>query len=329
VTSPTRRAGGGALLALAATLPLAWWTPGPPGLRAALAVLGTATAVLFARWTGRRTHLTARATVHVICHAVLLLWVLPRVTEALGGGWHPFTLSASWETKLLWQVLLLPAVFLVSAVQEFAARGGGTPMPDDPPVRLVTTGLFAYVANPMQVGKLSILACWGALWGNPWLLAAAALGGAYSVFVACPREDLALEERYGASWRSYRAHVGRWWPRWRPWPMWTSARLYLDQDCPVCGQLGRWLESLAPPGLEVQPAVNHPDAPLARPAYEPGDGTPEEHGVVAVARALEHIHLGWAFLGCAVRLPLIRVVAQAVYDAVAPPRRGRAAVSAR
>ena len=47
--------------------------------------------------------------------------------------------------------------------------------------------------------------------------------------------------------------------------------------------------------------------------YEAEDGTREE-GVAAFARAIERIHLGWAFVGWAIRLPIARPVLQAVMD---------------
>ena len=39
-------------------------------------------------------------------------------------------------------------------------------------------------------------------------------------------------------------------------------------------------------------------------------------GVAAFARALEHIHLGWAFVGWTMRLPLVEPFLQLLVDAV-------------
>lgn len=36
-------------------------------------------------------------------------------------------------------------------------RGGGTPVPCDPPKRLVSTGPYAYIGNPMQTAMALIL----------------------------------------------------------------------------------------------------------------------------------------------------------------------------
>ena len=38
--------------------------------------------------------------------------------------------------------------------------------------------------------------------------------------------------------------------------------------------------------------------------------------MAALARALEHLHLGWALVGCLLRLPVINPGAQLLVDAV-------------
>ena len=65
---------------------------------------------------------------------------------------------------------------------------------------------------------------------------------------------------------------------------------------------------------------------MTRITYEPADGSRAATGVEAVARALEHIHLGWALLGFLLRLPIICQLAQLLADASgAEPRRIRPA----
>jgi protein-S-isoprenylcysteine O-methyltransferase Ste14 len=277
--------------------------------------IGLVPACLFARWTRHDRHLQARAVLHVIFYGGLMLAALPALVQTLGGGgWRPITFGASWATKLVWQVLMLPGVLLLTAVQEFVARGRGTPMPGDAPRRLVTTGAYAYVANPMQLGKSGLLATWGLLGQSPWVVAATFGSLVYSLGVACPREDRALTARFGEGWTRYRRSVPRWRPRWRPHydPQRPPARVWLDSTCGPCAQLGLWLSARGPVGLVVVPA----GIGARRMVYDSGDGGPRAEGVVALARVLEHVHLGWAFLGWAIRLPLVAPVAQLVADAV-------------
>jgi protein-S-isoprenylcysteine O-methyltransferase Ste14 len=128
------------------------------------------------------------------------------------------------------QVFRLTTIILLmasAALGEFAVRGGGTPYPWDPPPRLVTTGPYAYLANPMQVSTVALLL----------MLAAAA----------------------------------------------RSASLAA--------------------------------AALTSAAFGAGVAAPHEHGVLAVARALEHVNLGYAYLGWLLHLPGIAASAQLLVDA--------------
>jgi hypothetical protein len=58
-----------------------------------------------------------------------------------------------------------------------------------------------------------------------------------------------------------------------------------------------------------------PVADCAGSPYDPDDGGPVEAGVAAIGRGLEHIHLGFAFLGWLVRLPGICQLVQLLADA--------------
>jgi protein-S-isoprenylcysteine O-methyltransferase Ste14 len=282
-------------------------------------------AQLFGRWTLTQRHLTARAVLHPIFHAALLLGVLPTFFVALGlGTWSAPLHRAPGLNKIYAQLLLVPAIILISAVQEFALRGRGTPMPADAPRRLVTTGVYAYVANPMQIGKLTMLIAWGFFWGNRCLVLAALFGLLYSLLIACPREDRAMSARFSSDWHDYRRRVRRWLPRWRPYhasrldnPPSSPARLYLDLTCDPCSQLAAWLRDHNPAGLEILP-LNESFSGGARVTYDPADGSPADFGIGALARALEHINLAFAFFAWMVRLPLISSFAQTVADALDP-----------
>jgi len=284
-------------------------------------------AQLFARWTIAQRRLIARAVLHPIFHAGLLLGVLPALLVSLGlGTWSAPLHRALWLNKIYAQLLLIPAIVLISAVQEFALRGHGTPMPADAPRRLVTSGVYAYVANPMQIGKLAMLIAWGLFWGNRCLLLAALFGLLYSLCIACPREDRAMAARFSSEWLAYRRHVRRWWARRRPYhdaacssgaPQRLPARLYLDLTCDPCRQLAAWLRQHNPVGLEIAPIRESLPA-RTRMTYDPADGSPPEFGVAALARALEHIHLAFALFAWMVRLPVIAFLAQTIADALDP-----------
>lgn len=107
----------------------------------------------------------------------------------------------------------LGTALLTLCIWEFARRGRGTLAPVDPPRKLVVSGLYRYVRNPMYLSVTSIvlgeailtqsralLLYWGA-----WFLVV-------NVFVI-GYEEPTLRRQFGASYEQYTRRVGRWLPR--------------------------------------------------------------------------------------------------------------------
>ena len=272
---------------------------------------------LLARLTADGRRVGCRALLQLGAFAGLTLFVMTgAILEHTGGSWRPLLDRDVRLTSLAIQLMGIPVLLGVSAVQEFAQRGGGTPVPYDPPSRLVTSGPYAYVSNPMQLSMALGLLGWGALLGSAPVAAAGLMAFIYSAGLAAWSEGDDLFVRHGEPWRAYRAAVRPWLLRWRPWATpGREARLYVAAGCDPCSGLGRWIAARDPVGLTIAAAERHPARDLRRITYEPGDGTPDEEGVAALARALEHIHLGWAMLGWMMRLPMLRPVLQLVVDA--------------
>ena len=115
---------------------------------------------------------------------------------------------------------LLIAAGLAVAVDSFlrfALQGLGTPAPFLPPRRLVVTGFYRFVRNPMYLAGLSVLFGQSLLFANLLLLAYAAvfwLGWHTFVLVY---EEPKLRRTFGPDYAAYCAHVPRWRPRLRPW----------------------------------------------------------------------------------------------------------------
>ena len=97
----------------------------------------------------------------------------------------------------------------------FVRQGKGTPIPIDPPTRLVITGLYRYVRNPMYVGAVLITLAEAVYFGSAWLVLYAvglwaALHTALVVF-----EEPQLKKRFGADYDQYLKAVPRWIPKMR------------------------------------------------------------------------------------------------------------------
>lgn len=273
---------------------------------------------LLARWTRRDDHLAARASLQVLAFSGLLVLVLPAMAiDASGTAWLNPAGRPVWQLSVFVQVLAIPALLGLSAVQEFVERGGGTPVPFDPPTRLVTTGVYAYVRNPMQLSAVLLLLTLGVMLKNPWVSAAAVVAHIYSVGLAGWDEEEDLRQRFGNDWSAYRRGVRRWAPRFRPWypPGRAPARLFVSEQCSMCSEVARWFTRRGARNLAIVPAEDHPTRDLRRITYEPADGTYPTEGVAAVARALEHLHFGWSLLSFLLRLPLVGGLVQLLADA--------------
>jgi len=280
------------------------------------AAIGTALlpGLLLARWTGADRRLPWRVPMLVVLSGGLMLGV----PLALTGGWR----QPAWALGLLAQVLAVPLVAGLAAVREFAVSGRGTPLPYDPPKRLIVSGPYAYLRNPMQTAMAGAYLVLAVL--DVRFAAAAAVCFAYGAGLASWHEGAQLTARYGAGWTAYHAHVPAWIPRLRPYPGLPHAGLYVAATCERCAGLGRWIARRRPVALRIRPAEDHP-AGLRRMTYERADGV-RAQGVAAFAQVAQHLHLGWALLGWFLLLPGVGWFAQLCADAFgAGPARQRAA----
>ena len=272
--------------------------------------------VLIARWTLEGSQLRGRAVMQLATAGGVFLFLFPEIVFALrGGGWGGM-IAHGWRLGLALQAIALLALPGVSAVQEFVERGEGTPIPYDPPRRLVVSGIYSYVANPMQLSCTLVMLAWAFLLWNGWLFTAGLVSFAYSAGIARWDERQDLELLFGQAWTTYRRNVRDWRLRWKPYPPMPSARLYLARECGVCSELRAWFANRECAGLELCAAEDYPGQTLRRMRYEPFPGGPAEDGVRALGRALEHLNFGWALVGMAMRLPGLRWGIQAVADGV-------------
>ncbi len=118
-----------------------------------------------------------------------------------------------------WIVVALGAAIGLPCVWEFAWRGLGTPAPFDPPRRLVITGPYRFVRNPMYLGMGVALIGEAIVFPNITgilLALVAILWLVVSLFVI-GYEEPTLHRMFGEDYDNYCGHVHRWLPRLRPY----------------------------------------------------------------------------------------------------------------
>jgi len=144
----------------------------------------------------------------------LWFWLLP--------PWLGFQVDLSGLARWRW-IAAVPSTlgFAVAlrCVWDFGRTGHGTPAPMIPPTRLVVTGFYRYVRNPMYLG---FFVGWMGLWilfGRASRLAIEVVATgvvAVALFVLL-YEEPTLRRKFGEEYTEYCRHVRRWVPRLHPW----------------------------------------------------------------------------------------------------------------
>lgn len=111
--------------------------------------------------------------------------------------------------------LALFALLGLWAAITLAIEGRGTPLPLDGARRLVVSGPYAYVRNPLVISAVGQGAAVGLAFGSIPVLIYVAVAAAWWHFVARKREEAHLEHLFGAEWRRYRDRVRAIRPRFR------------------------------------------------------------------------------------------------------------------
>ena len=84
-------------------------------------------------------------------------------------------------------------------------------MPSNRPVRaLVTTGIHGWSRNPIYVGMFLLYAGIGLAACSPWVLILAVPLVIILRYGVVAREETYLEQRFGDTYRDYKARVRRW-----------------------------------------------------------------------------------------------------------------------
>jgi protein-S-isoprenylcysteine O-methyltransferase Ste14 len=106
---------------------------------------------------------------------------------------------------------------LVDSFSRFALQGLGTPVPIAPPQRLVVTGLYRYVRNPMYVAVIVIILGQALLFADWRLILCGALFWLAAHVYVVAYEEPTLRRKFGVQYAAFCANVPRWIPRTSPW----------------------------------------------------------------------------------------------------------------
>jgi protein-S-isoprenylcysteine O-methyltransferase Ste14 len=150
-----------------------------------------------------------KTAVQIICVWSITLVVFPLLLmESFNELTTPRTLQL-WAGGILFVISSL--LGLASAVV-MVSSGRGTPLPLDQTQRLVVSGPYAYVRNPMAVAGIGQGLAVSLAFGSISVLVYALLGGILWNYVVRPLEEQNMLDRFGEQYWEYQQRVRCWWP---------------------------------------------------------------------------------------------------------------------
>lgn len=114
-------------------------------------------------------------------------------------------------------LIVIGLVPLFDSIIRFVVEGRGTLMPAVPTERLVVSGLYRYVRNPMYIGVVTALAGEALLLRSRHMLEYALIVWAIMHLFVCFYEEPSLTRTWRDAYLSYKSSVPRWFPRISPW----------------------------------------------------------------------------------------------------------------
>lgn len=273
-----------------------WWFPGT----IAVFLFAHVPAIYLARWTAEDILLPLRAALLAVGFGCVAFFVLPSVIlVAMGGSWGLATLS---PLSLLLGLPGLIVCFIIglTAVQMFVVHGEGTPIPLDNTKRLVLTGIYAYISNPMQLCSALTWIIIGAIIGSFWVASAALMAWIFVLGMVRWHHRHDLLVRFPEGWPEYRENVPEWIPRWKPWIP-KPSNIYYNPNIASHQYI---IDLLRKRGAESLKYNEHNNESLQ--FREPNE-TRAFNGLAALAKGLNHLNFFWCLVGATILITVLPI----------------------
>jgi len=143
--------------------------------------------------------------------------ILPLVTIVAGhvlGRFLPLFPESALPTPERYWIggLIAVAAVLVLVVLPFRQfqQSGQDPKPWTPTPEIVVAGAFKFTRNPMYLGMIVFCLGFAIILSDVWILILTPVCGWLIYHLAIRHEEDYLEEKFGESYRAYKATVRRW-----------------------------------------------------------------------------------------------------------------------
>jgi protein-S-isoprenylcysteine O-methyltransferase Ste14 len=109
--------------------------------------------------------------------------------------------------------LIIGSALFLYCSNIFKLVGKGTPVPLEPPQKIVQQGLYKYVRNPMYLGYFALVFGIALIVGSTLLYAYAVIFTVATHFYVVIFEEPRLRRRFGSSYRLFTEQTPRWLPK--------------------------------------------------------------------------------------------------------------------
>lgn len=146
----------------------------------------------------------------------VILGVLPYLITILEDKIGIARLSFAYQRPLGAVLFVLVSSIGVTSAIVMCRVGRGTPLPLDHATKLVVSGPYAYVRNPMAVSGILQGMAVALFLGSPLVALYALMGSAIWQLIFRPLEEDDMSARFGEDFEVYKRNVNCWIPRTKP-----------------------------------------------------------------------------------------------------------------
>ena len=147
----------------------------------------------------------------------LILFVFPMLIVRLETKLGIAQFAFPWQKTLAAILFCVISLIGISGAYTMAKIGRGTPLPLDAASKLVITGIYSFVRNPMAISGIGQGLSVGLFLGSPLVLIYALMGGFIWQTIFRPLEEADLLKTFGADYAEYCRRVRCWIPRIKPY----------------------------------------------------------------------------------------------------------------
>lgn len=162
---------------------------------------------------GKTGWILAKTLTQIVIIWALILVVFPLMVVQIEAKIGIPRFSFPYQTILGGILFPLVSSIGLGSAYSMAKIGRGTPLPMDTASKLVVSGIYKYVRNPMAISGIGQGLLVGFILGSPLVLLYALLGGFIWQFIYRPLEEDDLLKKFGADYEDYRQKVRCWIPR--------------------------------------------------------------------------------------------------------------------